>query len=301
MTLTNDQVIEKAKRHGLEVRRDILKYNESGLDFQVVFAMDSKGEKWVLRFPRREDVVPTAKKEKDILELVKGRLPTQVPDWIIFSEELVGYKLLKGIPAGTIDMEAKAYVWEIDEKNVPDNFHETLGSALAALHKVNHDNAREAVLSVQTPEGIKMSMQTRMDNVKKEFGVNEELWNRWQKWLANDTILPEQTAFIHGDLHAGHILIDEEARVTGFIDWTEARVDDPANDFVAHLAAFGENALKRLIDAYESAGGYVWPSMFEHIVELSAAYPVGIAEFAMKSGLSEYEAMAKQTLGLEAE
>lgn len=140
-----------------------------------------------------------------------------------------------------------------------------------------------------------------MDNVKKEFGVNEELWNRWQKWLANDTIWPEQTAFIHGDLHAGHILIDEEARVTGFIDWTEARVDDPANDFVAHLAAFGENALKRLIDAYESAGGYVWPSMFEHIVELSAAYPVGIAEFAMKSGLSEYEAMAKQTLGLEAE
>lgn len=301
MTLTNDQVIEKAKRHGLEVRRDTLKYNESGLDFQVVFAMDSKGEKWVLRFPRREDVVPTAKKEKDILELVKGRLPTQVPDWIIFSEELVGYKLLKGIPAGTIDMEAKAYVWEIDEKNVPDNFHETLGSALAALHKVNHDNAREAVLSVQTPEGIKMSMQTRMDNVKKEFGVNEELWNRWQKWLANDTIWPEQTAFIHGDLHAGHILIDEEARVTGFIDWTEARVDDPANDFVAHLAAFGEDALKRLIDAYESAGGYVWPSMFEHIVELSAAYPVGIAEFAMKSGLSEYEAMAKQTLGLEAE
>lgn len=301
MTLTNDQVIEKAKRHGLEVRRDTLKYNESGLDFQVVFAMDSKGEKWVLRFPRREDVVPTAKKEKDILELVKGRLPTQVTDWIIFSEELVGYKLLKGIPAGTIDMEAKAYVWEIDEKNVPDNFHETLGSALAALHKVNHDNVREAVLSVQTPEGIKMSMQTRMDNVKKEFGVNEELWNRWQKWLANDTIWPEQTAFIHGDLHAGHILIDEEARVTGFIDWTEARVDDPANDFVAHLAAFGEDALKRLIDAYESAGGYVWPSMFEHIVELSAAYPVGIAEFAMKSGLSEYEAMAKQTLGLEAE
>ncbi|WP_404450969.1 macrolide 2'-phosphotransferase [Virgibacillus necropolis] len=301
MTLTNDQVIEKAKQHGLELRQESLKYNESGLDFQVVFAMDSKGERWVLRFPRREDVVPTAKKEKDILELVKGRLPVQVPDWIIFSEELIGYKLLKGIPAGTIDMEAKAYVWEIDEKNVPDNFHETLGSAMATLHKVNHDDAREAGLSVQTPEEIKMSMQTRMDNVKKQFGVNEELWNRWQKWLANDTIWPEQTAFIHGDLHAGHILIDEEARVTGFIDWTEAHVDDPANDFVSHLATFGEDALKKLISAYENAGGYVWPSMFEHIVELSAAYPVGIAEFAMKSGLSEYEAMAKQTLGLEAE
>ncbi|AKL96074.1 hypothetical protein CACET_c26290 [Clostridium aceticum] len=41
----------------------------------------------------------------------------------------------------------------------------------------------------------------------------------------------------------------------------------------------------------------VWrPKMKEHIIELVAAYPVDIAEFAITSGLEEYEQMAKQTL-----
>ena len=84
---------------------------------------------------------------------------------------------------------------------------------------------------------------------------------RWQNWLGNDALWPKRTAFIHGDLHPGHILIDEDARVTGFIDWTEASVDDPANDFVSHLMAFCEDSLKELITAYEEAGGFVWPSM----------------------------------------
>jgi macrolide phosphotransferase len=141
-------------------------------------------------------------------------------------------------------------------------------------------------------------MKRRMDKVKLEYGVGEELWNRWQNWLANDALWPKQTALIHGDLHAGHILIDKDACVTGFIDWTEARIDDPANDFVSHLAAFGEEALKKLIDEYKKAGGYVWPLMFDHILELFSAYPIGIAEFAMKSGLAEYEEMAKQALGV---
>ncbi|WP_423241355.1 phosphotransferase [Oceanobacillus zhaokaii] len=39
----------------------------------------------------------------------------------------------------------------------------------------------------------------------------------------------------------------QEQRVTGFIDWTEARVDDPAHDFVSHLMAFGEKSLRELI------------------------------------------------------
>ncbi len=37
--------------------------------------------------------------------------------------------------------------------------------------------------------------------------------------------------------------------------------------------------------------------MKEHIIELVAAYPVDIAEFALISGSDEYEVMAKQALG----
>ncbi|GAB3046671.1 macrolide 2'-phosphotransferase [Virgibacillus ainsalahensis] len=298
MALTDKEVLEIAKKHGLEIQEDAFEFNESGLDFQVAFVSDRQDEKWVLRIPRREDVVPTAKKEKEILDLVGPRIPIEAPNWAIFTEELIAYKLLKGIPAGTVDSEKQAYVWEIDEKNIPVIFHETLGRAIAALHQVNHEEARQTGLDVQKHGQIRRSMQLRMDKVKERFGVSEELWARWQKWLDNDSLWPNQTALIHGDLHPGHLLIDENSRVTGLIDWTEARVDDPANDFVGHLMAFGEDALKALIKSYEKAGGYVWPSMFEHIVELQAATPVGVAEFAMKSGLKDFEKMAKQTLGV---
>ncbi|MFC4024852.1 macrolide 2'-phosphotransferase [Oceanobacillus longus] len=298
MSLSNEQVIEKARNHGLSIDLESLQYNESGLDFQVVFATDSVGEHWVLRFPRREDVVPSARKEKRILELVGPKISVQAPKWNIFSDELIAYKLLTGIPAGTIDPEKKAYVWEIDEKNVPDAYHTTLGAAMADLHQINHMEAMAAELSIQTPDEIKRSMIVRMEKVKDEFGVSDELWERWQKWVTNDNLWPKQTALIHGDLHPGHILIDEEARVTGLIDWTETKVDDPANDFVSHYMAFGEDALEKLIESYRKSGGYVWSNMYEHIIELSAAYPVAIAEFAMKSGMDDMKLMAKQTLGL---
>ena len=38
--------------------------------------------------------------------------------------------------------------------------------------------------------------------------------------------------------------------------------------------------------------------MKEHIIELDAAYPVSIAEFALVSGIEEYEHMAKEALGV---
>jgi macrolide phosphotransferase len=36
--------------------------------------------------------------------------------------------------------------------------------------------------------------------------------------------------------------------------------------------------------------------MKEHIIELNAAYPIAIAEFAVISGVEEYEQMARETL-----
>ncbi|MCP3028320.1 macrolide 2'-phosphotransferase [Halobacillus sp. A5] len=290
MSKEMEQVVKLAENHGLTIRKETLEVNNSGLDFQVVFATDISGREWVLRIPRREDVVSTAKKEKDILDRVKGKLPIQVPVWEVFSQELIAYQRLEGVPAGTIDPEAKAYVWEIDEQNVPLLFHKTLGEAMTALHRVNRVEDPQA-------QDLRKSMQDRMEIVKRTYGVSEELWQRWQAWLSKEEWWPKHKAFVHGDLHAGHILINKEARVTGFIDWTEARIDDPGNDFAVHLAAFGEGALHELIKEYEVAGGRTWPHMFEHIKELLAAYPVAIAEFAIKSGSEEYKLMAKQALG----
>lgn len=297
MSKTKVEVLEIAVKHGLNLKEDTLVFNESGLDFQVVFGVDQQENEWVLRLPRREDVMPRTKIEKQALDLVNKHITTfQAPNWSIYTNELIAYKKLNGVPAGTIDHEIQNYVWEIDSHNVPMCFHQTLGKVLAALHSVPKDKAAEAGLTVHTPDEARQSMKERMNVVKEKIGVGASLWERWQNWLQNDEMWPKQTGLIHGDVHAGHILIDKGGHVTGLIDWTEAKVTDLSNDFVVYYRTFGEEGLCHLINAYKEAGGYVWPKMKEHIIELEAAYSVAIAEFAMLSGVDEYVQMAKQAL-----
>ncbi len=296
--MTEKKVREIAQKNGIELSDKPLKFNESGLDFSVVIAEDKAGQKWVLRFPRREDVIGSAKKEKKALDLIAGHISVQVPRWTVLTNELIAYKLLNGVPAGTIDPEAKAYIWELDEKNLPKEFTKSLAEALVSLHQIDSKEATAAGLTVESAEEARLQMKKRMDHVKAEFGMGEELWARWHAWLKDESLWPKKTGLIHGDLHAGHILIDSNSKVTGFIDWTEAAVTDIANDFVGHYRIFGEEALESLIAHYKEAGGYVWPNMAKHVMELAAAYPVAIAEFALKSGIGEYIQMAKQVLGV---
>ena len=293
------QVMEIAKKHNLILKEETIQFNESGLDFQVVFAQDESGTEWVLRLPRREDVMPRTKVEKQALDLVnKYGKSFQAPNWIIYSDELIAYKKLDGVLAGTIDHNIGNYVWEIDINNVPESFHKSLGRVLAEIHSIPSDKAVELDLVVHTPEEARMSMKQRMDAVRAKFGVGENLWNRWQTWVNDDDMWPKKTGLIHGDIHAGHTMIDKDANVTGLIDWTEAKVTDISNDFIFNFKAFGEEGLDALILAYKEAGGYYWPKMKEHIIELDAACPVSIAEFALVSGIEEYEHMAKEALGV---
>ncbi|UOQ48736.1 macrolide 2'-phosphotransferase [Gracilibacillus caseinilyticus] len=295
--MNKQQVAETARKYGLEVKVDTISFNESGLDFLVAYAQDTEGEEWVLRLPRRDDVMPRTVVEKKALDLIDKHASFQVPVWSIYEDDLIAYKKLTGIPAGTIDPEIQNYVWEMDYKNVPEQFHQTLANVLASLHTLPTEEALEAGLSVQSAEEARLSMMERMEKVKAQFGVSESLWNRWQLWVNNKELWPVNTGLTHGDVHAGHTMIDKNVNVTGLIDWTEAKVTDVSTDFVFQYQAFGEEALDKLISYYKQAGGIYWPTMKEHIMELSAAYPVAIAEFAITSGLEEYEQMAKGALG----
>ncbi len=83
---------------------------------------------------------------------------------------------------------------------------------------------------------------------------------RWQRWLDDDSSWPDFSVVVHGDLYVGHVLIDNTERVSGMIDWSEARVDDPAIDMAAHLMVFGEEGLAKLLLTYEAAGGSDGPA-----------------------------------------
>lgn len=293
-------VVKLAQKYGLKINEESVQFNESGLDFRVAFVQDDEGADWVLRIPRREEVMKRNGYEHKVLELVHQHVSFQVPVWSIYENDLIAYRKLDGVPEGTIDMEIQDYVWEIDIENVPEQHFKTLARVLAELHNVPKDKIREAGLPVYTAGEAKEEMRQRMEKVKSTFGVGDDLWERWQNWLNNNQLWPEETGLMHGDLHAGHTMIDEEANVIGLIDWTEAKVTDVSNDFVFQYKLFGEETLEKVIHYYREAGGIYWPDMKDHIIELDAAYAVAVAEFAMASGAEEYENMAKELLGVKA-
>ncbi|MFC4102483.1 macrolide 2'-phosphotransferase [Paenibacillus xanthanilyticus] len=293
-----ERMLELAIQNGIEVDAATVKINESGLDFLAVFADGKDGIPWVLRSPRREDVSESAVDEHKVLQLAADHLTVSVPRWEVHTPELIAYRRLQGTPMGTINAEKSQYDWYLDPQHIPDGFIQSLAEALASLHGIGPEQALQTGVRVKQPDQVREALAAQMNEVKRSFGVSRALWERWQRWLADDSYWPKHTGLVHGDLHPGHILVDPQGNVTGLLDWTEGEVADPATDFTIYHALFGDEGLDDLLKRYEQAGGRVWPRMQEHIVERMAAYPVLIALFAMKSGLEEYKVMARNALGV---
>ncbi|QKS72508.1 phosphotransferase [Paenalkalicoccus suaedae] len=293
--MDKQEIIELAARHELAIK-DTVKINESGVDFRVAHVEDLDGARWILRIPRQKESMRHAAKEKHALDLMAQHVDVEVPEWTIFSPELIAYKQLSGVPAATIDMEIQGYVWALDEKNVSDAFYNSLGRALADLHSVDTTPFEQASMEKVAPADLQASMKARIEKVKEHFVIDDELWNRWQRWIQDDALWPTFVGLTHGDLHPGHILINENAEVTGMIDWTEVAITDVAIDFVAHYQLFGRDGLEKLVAAYVAAGGRTWPNMIEHIIAHDAKRALVVAEYALVSGLSDMRSMAESML-----
>ncbi len=284
---------------GLDILEETIKINESGVDFRVAYAKDPNGDKWILRVPRRLESMRHAIQEKKALEIIHKHASFEVPIWSIFSEDFIAYKQLSGVPAATIDMEQQGYVWNFDETNVPSEYYFSLGKALAELHALPHQEFKAIGVEILGASELRVSMKQRMDWVKDQYDVNQHLWDRWQAWLAEDSLWPSHVGVKHGDLHPGHILINEHNHVTGIIDWTEVGYSDVSVDFMSHYLLFGKDGLTKLIDAYDNAGGKTWSKMDEHIVELLSTSGITVAEYAKASGMKDMHETAVQMLASE--
>lgn len=294
MTSETTAITELALRHGIKLTGPV-EVNDIGLDFRAVFATDEAGIAWVLRTPRRPDVLPRAENESRVLGLVKDRLPVAVPDWRVFTSELIAYPRLPGITALTIDPATKEPIWNIDRRSPV--FTSSFGQALAALHTIPVADAAAAGLRVSSPEQVRRKLAEEIEQVEREVGIGEQLLKRWRMWLDNDALWPPFSALIHGDMYAGHVLVDEASRATGFLDWTEAEVGDPAADLCFHLMGFGEQGLDQLMNEYADAGGLTWPEMRRHVAERLSAVPLKYAYFALTIGSDEHLAAARAQLG----
>lgn len=202
--------------------------------------------------------------------------------------------MLEDSPVLTYDPQTYEVTWYIDRNSK--EYIPTLASTLVQLHGISQQEAVTHGIRLTTHEIIRQEIRDKLEKVKNALPLSAQLEERWRSWLSNDSLWPDFTCFIHGDLFAGHILAEPDGRITGIIDWSEGQSGDPAVDFSGHLAAFGEESLKELIACYEKAGGKVWDSLFAQVVERHAASPLFYAYFAIKTQSPEHIEAAKAQL-----
>jgi hypothetical protein len=79
MSAPIDDLIAAAARRGLNLASEGARLDTMGLDFVVLHARDAEGVTWIVRAPRRPDVVAAAAIEARVLARVAPVLPSPCP------------------------------------------------------------------------------------------------------------------------------------------------------------------------------------------------------------------------------
>lgn len=281
-----------AGRHGLDLDAASVRVEEAGLDYRVAFARDIDGAEWVLRIPRRPDVSAKLAEEQRILAFVAPRLSTAVPRWEVCSEELIAYRRLPGSPGLTLDGSGQP-VWHV-EPSSPE-FAAALGRLIAELQALDIEAARTAGIPASSMSEIRTRWRADLERVGAEFEIASHLLASWQTWLDDDALWSERTAFTHGELYAAHVLIEDPSRIVGVLDWTTAKVGDPAADFT-YQHMMGPAAFDATVAAYLDAGGVPLPHLAERCAALAAAAPLVYGLFALQTRDPQHRAAAAALL-----
>lgn len=281
-----------AREHGLDLRFEAV--DETGWDFRVVHGVDDNGQWWVLRQPRRPDVTERIPVEERVLDLVRPRLPIEIPRWEVCSPDLIAYRRLRGCPLAEEDPLTLADRWV---RTASTEYVTTLGATIAELHRVPVEEARRTGVTVRHAEDLRTEIASELETARRELGIPESALARWTHWLSEEDFWRNQRRLVHRDLSPNHTLVNDSGALLGVLDWADAAVDDPAQDFAAPCLAFGTDGLDRLLHAYAAAEGHVPETFREHVVQLANfRYRVSIGVHGLTTGNDDYVAIARSRL-----
>jgi aminoglycoside phosphotransferase (APT) family kinase protein len=276
-----EELLAAAARHGLHITPEGSTLDTVGLDFLVVHGRDPEGTRWIVRSPRRAEVVAAAAREARTLQAIAATLPVRTPEWRIHAPDIIAYPRLDGVPA--VEVAGGAPTWNLDQASPPPVFLDSLADLLAALHAIPIDGMEGRGVRVVSPEGERAQVAESVAIGIELLQPSPSTVARWERWVSDPASWPGHVAFAHADLHPGHLLLDDEKRITAVLDWTEAAITDPGIDFaMVHMCFPG--SLDAVIERFVARGGRVWPGMATHAVERAAAFPALGAAWAHRAG-----------------
>lgn len=211
-------------------------------------------DKWIFRFPKRQDVQRRLMVELSLLPILKSRLPVPIPEYRftgtpseIFPYAFAGYEKLAGERASNAVLDEPARA----------RLARDLGILLSALHSFPCDLALQAGVSA---EGWHPSVAAYCETAQRMLrtarnALSKPLVLQCQRML-NPRMMPggyrDRVVLVHQDLSPRHILLKpEDGSIAGVIDWTSLAVTDPAADFLWLWMWLGEDFVRAVLTHYQ--------------------------------------------------
>jgi aminoglycoside phosphotransferase (APT) family kinase protein len=69
---------------------------------------------------------------------------------------------------------------------------------------------------------------------------------------------PRADTLVHGDLHSGQIVINDQHQIAGIIDWGDVHVGDPAADLAGVQAMLPRECYEEFLEEYGAVDDAAW-------------------------------------------
>ena len=221
-----------------------------GADFDVTGLMDAGGRRWMVRAPKNAAAGAAMEGEVALLTALAqaadaGEITFDVPRPVGFAPLPEGghamvYRELLGRPLPLQSLSGGP------------GLAAQVGRAIASLHELPDSLVSDAGLPHYDSETYRLRRLAEVDEAARTGHVPVGLLRRWEHALEDVRLWRFRATPVHGDLAAEHVLV-ADGEVVAIIDWSDARVADPADDLAWLLSSAPENSLDAILEAYALA------------------------------------------------
>lgn len=207
---------------------------------------------FVFRFPRRAAAAHLIEKEAEFLPRLEAHLPLPVPRirWLGepadgYPYRFSGYPLLPGVTACRVPLA--------------DTDRGALAEPLAAFLRVLHGIPVDAAEMESLPgdELQKANLARVLPRLAERISRCRPQLRPLVDRLASAEIT-RRRCWLHGDLYARHLLLDDQRKLCGVIDWGDVHVGDPAMDLSIAFTFLPPGARKGFREAYGGVDDDTW-------------------------------------------
>ena len=162
----------------------------------------------MVRFPRNAEIVEAMHREMRLLPALATHVSFRVPEPVHVTDDWFVYEKIPGRPFRRGD---------------------DLDAALAMIDELHTFPVEDARRLLQRPSRIESFAATRTMFEAEVFPLLDDALIERVVPLCDPPVV-EQEVFVHDDLGAEHVLVDEHGRPVGIIDFEDATVGDPEVD-----------------------------------------------------------------------